>query len=466
MTQVNAGADARFITHLMNEFQLLARYPGNTPRYTSFPTAPHFEAAQGGQLYESWLAALPADAPISVYFHVPFCRRLCRFCGCHTSVVHHDAPMLTYTSHMMREIELVAANIPHRVPVSHVHWGGGTPTALPPECIEDLMAQLRTHFNVLPDAEIAFEIDPVTLTADQIATLRKIGLTRASVGLQDLDPKVQQAIGRPQSFEITQKAIDDLRAAGARSINLDLLYGLPFQTEDSVIRTAQGALDLAPDRLSVFGYAHVPWMKKHQNLLPQADLPGSEERFKQRAAIDRSLREAGYVAIGLDHYAKPQDSLAQAMSQGRLRRNFQGYTDDNAESLIGFGASSIGSLPQGYVANITSVPAYSAAIHRGELPIARIRGLLGEDRLRREVIFRIMCDLEADLPAVAARFESDAGLLADAHAALAELAGDGIVEWDGQRVRVTETGRPFMRHVAACFDPYFKQGVARHSSSV
>ena len=207
-------------------------------------------------------------------------------------------------------------------------------------------------------------------------------------------------------------------------------------------------------------------MKKHQNLLPERELPDAMARFHQRAAIDRSLRDAGYVAIGLDHYAKPDDSLARAMDAGRLRRNFQGYTDDNAESLIGFGASSIGSLPQSYGANITSVPAYSAALDRGELPIARIRALAGDDRLRREVIFRIMCDLEADLPLIAARFEADPEVLPDAHEALSALAADGIAEWDGKRVRITETGRPFMRHVAACFDPYFKQGIARHSSSV
>jgi oxygen-independent coproporphyrinogen-3 oxidase len=284
--------------------------------------------------------------------------------------------------------------------------------------------------------------------------------------LQDLDPKVQEVIGRPQTFEITKQACDGLRAAGARSINLDLLYGLPLQTTESVIRTAQKALELSPDRLSVFGYAHVPWMKKHQTLLSESDLPDGGERFQQRMAIDRTLRAAGYVAIGLDHYAKPTDSMAHALENGRLRRNFQGYTDDHAETLIGFGASSIGSLPQGYVANVGGVPAYRKALQQHKLPITRICPVSDEDRLRREVIFRIMCDLKADLPKIAAEFTADADLIADADSALQALAADGIVEWNGAQLRVTETGRPFMRHVAACFDQYFAQGTARHSKSV
>ncbi len=451
---------------IMNTELLLARYSANTPRYTSFPTAPHFRATGEDSLYTQWLAQLPPDTPISVYFHVPFCRRLCRFCGCHTSVVHHDAPLLSYTTSMMQEIALVASKISHKLPVSHIHWGGGTPTALPPECIKSLMDTLREHFNVLPDAEIAFEIDPVTLTQEQSDMLAQVGLTRASIGLQDLDPKVQEVIGRPQTFEITKQACDGLRAAGARSINLDLLYGLPLQTTESVIRTAQKALELSPDRLSVFGYAHVPWMKKHQTLLSESDLPDGSERFQQRMAIDRTLRAAGYVAIGLDHYAKPTDSMAHALENGRLRRNFQGYTDDHAETLIGFGASSIGSLPQGYVANVGGVPAYRKALEQHKLPITRICPVSDEDRLRREVIFRIMCDLKADLPKIAAEFIADADLIADADSALQALAADGIVEWNGAQLRVTETGRPFMRHVAACFDQYFAQGTARHSKSV
>ena len=464
--QINAIGRKLSLTEIMDQELLLARYSANTPRYTSFPTAPHFRAAEDDALYAAWLAALPADQPLSVYFHVPFCRRLCRFCGCHTSVVHHDAPLLAYTNMLLQEIALVAGKIGRRLPVSHVHWGGGTPTALPPECIRLVMETLHEHFNLTSNAEIAFEIDPVTLTQEQVNALAHVGLTRASIGLQDLDPKVQKAIGRPQSFEITQDACDKLRAAGARSVNLDLLYGLPFQTTESVVRTAQKALELSPDRLSVFGYAHVPWMKKHQNLLPEADLPDGRERFAQRQAIDGALRDAGYIAIGLDHYAKPEDSMAKALPLGRLRRNFQGYTDDNAETLIGFGASSIGSLPGGYVANVGNVPAYRQAIEHKHLPIARICPVSEDDRLRREVIFRIMCDLQADLPQIAARFGADPAGLEDAAPGLEKLAGDGVIEWNGRQIRITEQGRPFMRHVAACFDPYFAQGTARHSKSV
>jgi len=450
----------------MNADQLLARHNGNTPRYTSFPTAPHFEPVADDVIYSGWLSELPAADPISLYVHVPFCRRLCRFCGCHTSVVHHDGPLISYAESLTREIELAASRIPHRARASHIHWGGGTPTAMPPDRIKALMRSLRTAFDFTADAEVAFEIDPVTLTLEQVDALGAAGLTRASIGLQDLDPQVQLAIGRPQSFAITQQAIEWLRSAGARSINLDLLYGLPFQTEESVIRTAAAALELAPDRLSVFGYAHVPWMKKHQNLLPESELPGPMARFRQRDAIDRYLRDAGYDPIGFDHYAKPGDSLAEAARLGRLRRNFQGYTDDAAETLIGFGASAIGSLPQGYAGNLTAVPAYRDAVRRGVLPVARLKVLTAEDRLRRDVIFRIMCDMEADLPVIAARHEAGAALLADASSSLDDLADDGIIEWNGSRLRVTEMGRPFVRHVAACFDPYLSKGTAQHSASV
>ncbi|WBO60925.1 radical SAM protein [Acidocella sp. MX-AZ03] len=253
----------------MTHADLIARYDGRVPRYTSYPTAPHFSAEIGAAHYQRWLAALPEASPLSLYLHVPFCDRLCLYCGCHTSVARHERPKRIYAEALAREIGLLADILGRRARVSQIHWGGGTPTALPDDCLTSLMALLRTRFDVAADAEIAIEIDPVALSPDKLATLGRMGINRASLGVQDFDEAVQAAIGRPQSFAQTQDAAQGLRALGVTSLNLDLIYGLPLQTEASVARTARLALALSPDRVAVFGYAHVPWMKKHQALIPR-----------------------------------------------------------------------------------------------------------------------------------------------------------------------------------------------------
>lgn len=453
----------------MTPADLIARYDGRIPRYTSYPTAPHFDASVGPQTYAEWLQSLPDDATLSLYLHVPFCDRLCLYCGCNTTVVRHEAPRRAYAGMLEREIRMVAELIGRRAQVGHVHWGGGTPTTLPADCLVDIMALIRNLFDLRQGAEVAIEIDPTVVPEDRFAALQGMGITRASLGVQDLEPEVQAAIGRKQSYEVTEACAARLRGMGIASINLDLIYGLPHQTVDSVTRTARRALGLGADRAAVFGYAHVPWMKRHQSLIDEASLPGAEARFAQSRAIDQVLREdGGYVPVGLDHYALPGDSLAQASGKAELHRNFQGYTTDSAPALIGLGASAIGGLPQGYAQNATGVPAYNAAISQGVLATVRGIAVSNEDRMRRAVIERIMCGDPTDLPAIAAAHGMDPSLLLAAVPGLQRCAADGLVTWNGSEVTITETGRPFARNVAALFDTYLGRASAkpRHAQAV
>ena len=450
--------------------RLVAHYDGRVPRYTSYPTAPHFSSAIGANVYASWLAALPSEAKLSLYLHVPFCDRLCLYCGCNTSVVRLESSHRAYAALLLREIDQVALKVGRRAAVSHVHWGGGTPTSLPGDCLIDVMDRLRERFAFDKDAEIAIELDPTSLPPDRREALGPMGVTRVSLGVQDLEPSVQRAIGRLQSYEETKDCADAARRLGVGSLNLDLIYGLPLQTAEGVARTARRALDLKADRVAVFGYAHVPWMKRHQALIPEEQLPDPVARFAQLNAIHRVLtQEGGYVAVGLDHYALPSDAMAKAAAARRLRRSFQGYTTDAAPVLIGFGASSIGSLPQGYVQNAPTAAAYAGEIESGRLATVRGIALSADDRLRRDVIERVMCDLEVDIDAVAAeRHASSAPLKAAVADGIARFEEDGLASWDGRRVAVSERGRPFVRSVAALFDAYLSRQSdgPRHSQAV
>ena len=436
--------------------ELVARYDGRVPRYTSYPTAPHFSPAVGVGVYARWLTELPAESPLSLYLHVPFCDRLCLYCGCNTAVVRLESSHRAYAALLLREIDHVARLIGRRAAATHVHWGGGTPTSLPGDCLITIMDRLRERFAFARDAEIAIEIDPTSLPQDRREALGPMGVTRVSLGVQDFEPSVQRAIGRVQSFDETKACADAARNLGVNSLNLDLIYGLPLQTEEGVARTARLALELKPDRVAVFGYAHVPWMKRHQALIEEELLPDPVERYRQLDAIHRVLKEeGGYVAVGLDHYALPSDSMAEAAAARRLRRSFQGYTTDSAPVLLGFGASSIGSLPQGYVQNASTAAAYAREIEAGRLATVRGIALGADDRLRRDVIERVMCDLEVDIDAVAAVHRADPGpLKAAAFGGLPRFAQDGLVSWDGRRIAVSARGRPFVRSIAALFDVY------------
>lgn len=447
----------------MDVQRLIAKYDQRVPRYTSYPTAPHFSSAIDGATYDAWLRWLTDDTALSLYVHVPFCAQLCLFCGCHTVVVRRPEPIAAYARDLLTEIDLLADAIGERLPVRHIHWGGGTPTALPAAGMQAIDQRIRERFAMQADGEVAVEIDPRSLGPASLAALRNIGVTRASLGVQDFDPLVQQAVQRIQPYEMTAECVANLRDIGVRSINLDLMYGLPHQSERGVVATVQQALDLAPDRIAVFGYAHVPWKQRQQALLEQFTLPDGFARFAQRQAAERVIRGAGYQTIGLDHFAVADDTLAIAARAGRLRRNFQGYTADDAPVLLGLGASSIGCLPQGYVQNATAIPDWRAMVRRGVLPVARGIELTEQDLLRREVIERIMCYGAVDLVTVAARHAADAASLMDAAPTLQQMRDDGLVLWDGYRLAVTQRGRPFMRCVAAAFDCYLDSATVRHS---
>ena len=298
--------------------RLIAKYDRAIPRYTSYPTAPHFTAAVDGAVYAGWLRALPRDVALSLYLHVPFCASLCRFCACHTTVVNRPEPLELYAITLMAEIDLVANLIGEPRTVRHIHWGGGTPTQLPADCMRAIMQRLRARFDVAPDAEIAVEIDPRTLDGQSLDAVAAMGTNRVSMGVQDFDPNVQQAINRHQSLALTEACAARLRSVGINAINLDLIYGLPYQTTRGVVETARQALGLHPRRAAVFGYAHVPWMKQHQALIPEHTLPNMTERFAQRQAIEDTFLAHGYVPIGLDHFARPDDALAPGGGGGAV----------------------------------------------------------------------------------------------------------------------------------------------------
>ena len=445
---------------------LSEKYDLRVPRYTSYPTAPHFAADVDGAIYRAWLAALDPEVALSIYTHIPFCDEMCWFCGCYTKIVNRYEPIRAYLDALHQEIDLVARTLPGRFRVRHLHWGGGSPSMLAPEDWRALIEAIRARFDITGDAELAVELDPRDATEAYVAALAAAGVNRASIGVQDFDPDVQAAINRFQPFATVERVVGWLRRYGIADVNIDLIYGLPRQTEAKVLAMVDLAMRLEPARVALFGYAHVPWMKSHQKLINEAELPGPVERLRQFSAASRRLGELGLRAVGLDHFARADDALAVALDESRLRRNFQGYTTDDAQVLIGLGASAIGTLPQGYVQNVAPLADYRRALEQGRLATVRGVALSAEDRLRRDVIERLMCSLSVDLGAVCRDHGLDAELLRSECASLAPMAEDGLVGIDDLHIRLTDNGRPFVRVVAAAFDAYLQHDKQRHSRAV
>lgn len=436
------------------------------PRYTSYPTAPHFTPAIDADTYGSWLAELPRGTTLSLYTHVPFCAVLCHYCGCHTKIVRRRDPIEVYADRLEEEIALVAERT-GRKKVLHVHWGGGTPSMLGPERLLRVAERMRNAFDFSDVREHAIELDPRQVRRATVRALVEIGVNRASLGVQDFSHHVQQAIGRIQPLGIVADAVALLREFGIHNINIDLMYGLPKQTERDVRRSVALADSLKPQRLALFGYAHVPWFKANQRLIDESALPGPEQRLAQAETARQTLLSLGYVAIGLDHFARSDDDLAHAAARGRLHRNFQGYTTDEADALVGFGASSISKLPQGFAQNAADIGGYSRAVSAQRFATARGIALSSDDRLRARIIERLMCDFAVDIEAVASQmgrtqveeFDSDID-------SLGALEAEGVLQIQGRRIAMTENGRPFVRLAAAAFDSYLKRGQARHSAAV
>lgn len=437
----------------------LALAERNVPRYTSYPSAPHFSAAVGPAEYRAWLNALPGGSRVSLYIHVPFCTELCHYCGCNTRAVRRVEPVDAYAEHLIAELKLIGSLNGARL--THLHWGGGTPSILGPQWLETIAAELASQFDLSEIKEHAIELDPRRLDRSVVAALKRIGVNRASLGMQDASEHVQHAIGRVQPFELVERAATWLREAGIENLNLDLMYGLPKQSVSDVARSAELACSLNPQRLALFGYAHVPWFKTHQRLIDTASLPGAAERLEQARVAAEVFASHGYEAVGLDHFALPGDELSIAAREGRLRRNFQGYTTDDADALIGVGASSIGKLPQGFVQNAPDVAGYSRSIAHSTLATVKGLALSEDDRLRAAIIERLMCDLALDLDS----FGGVADFAAEM-TALKDLAAQGLVTIDGARLKVTGPGRPFVRIVAAVFDTYLAAAQKRHSIAV
>lgn len=425
------------------------------PRYTSYPTAPHFSAEIGPGDHARWLAALPAEATLSLYLHVPFCPSLCYYCGCTTKATRRPAPVAAYAARLEREIGLVAAAAGGRS-VTHIAWGGGTPSLIGPEALKRLFGRISDEFDLTGLIEHAIELDPRETDEALADGLGAIGVDRVSFGVQDFSVHVQSAIGRVQPFGTVERAVKLVRDAGVSAVNLDLMYGLPHQTERDVRRTAQLATLLAPERLALFGYAHVPWVRPNQKLIDHTALPGAATRLDQAEAAREVLVAAGYVPVGLDHFARPTDPMAVAAAGGRLHRNFQGYTVDEADALIGLGASAISRLPQGFTQNAPDSASYIRAIDAGRFSTARGIAFTADDVKRGALIERLMCDLAVDL---------DAFTLAEAAPRLAPLVADGLLNIQGQRIAMTSFGRPFVRLAAAALDARLQAG-ARHSVAV
>lgn len=436
------------------------------PRYTSYPTAPHFSPAIGEADYRKWLKSLSPAQPASIYLHVPFCRSMCWYCGCHTSVTKRDDPIAIYASGLRNEAQLVAEAIGHQLSISHIHFGGGTPTIMTPESFTDLMGALRYSYAVQQDAEIAVEIDPRTLSDAMTAALGAGGVNRASLGVQSFDPAVQRAINRVQGFDQTAAAVERLRQTGIDRLNFDLLYGLPLQTVQSCLDTVAKCIELRPNRFSVFGYAHVPSFKKHQRKIAEDALPDSVERHVQSEAIAQALTDAGYVRIGFDHFARPDDNLAVAKQEGRLHRNFQGYTDDSATTLIGLGASAIGRTPHGFAQNAVTTRDYLARIADGRLATAKGYAFTDDDRFRADIIERIMCDMAVDLPRISRRHGRAAGSAIVDRPRIENLIADGVVTLEKDRLSISDGAEFLVRSVASAFDAHLPQSAATHSRAV
>ncbi|WP_418137090.1 oxygen-independent coproporphyrinogen III oxidase [Agrobacterium sp. El2ro-1b] len=446
--------------------ELLRKYSGAVPRYTSYPTAPHFHEGIDDTTYRGWLGALNHRNRISLYLHIPYCDRLCWFCACHTKHTLKYEPIAVYLEALKQEIAAVGALVSPDAVVSAVHFGGGSPTMLKPDDMVSLMDCLRRHFTFGLDPEISVEMDPNDLDDSRYDALAAVGMSRASLGVQDFDDKVQKTINRIQSFQQTKSVVDAVRARGVHSVNCDILYGLPFQTCETLKKTVGQIVSLDPDRVTLFGYAHVPWMKKHQSLIPEHALPDIAERYRQMTMAGEMLKQAGYRAIGIDHFAKPADTLCQAVEAGALRRNFQGYTTDTADALIGLGASSIGRLPQGYVQNMVATGEYQRIVGEGGLAVVKGIELSQEDQVRSHVIERLMCDFALDFADIDQRFGKASHSVRTQAQQFAAGNSDGVVRMEAGIFAVTETGKPFVRNIAAIFDTYLGNGRGRHSVAV
>jgi len=441
-----------------NLIEKIKKYDCAGPRYTSYPPAPMFSPEFGPDEYKKAIIAAETSAPhqnLSLYFHIPFCDTLCYFCGCTTVITRNHQHFPEYLRNLKKEMDIVAPLMGKRRKVVQMHWGGGTPTYLSPSQITDLGQYIQDNFTFRPGAEVSVEIDPRDLVVDHMKALKDVGFNRISLGVQDFDTRVQQAVNRQQSEFITQEAIDWTRKLGFTSLNLDLIYGLPLQTVQSFSSTLDKIIDISPDRIAIYNFAYVPWMKKHQSLIHVEDLPSPETKVEILTTTIDKLSSAGYVYIGMDHFAKPEDELTVAQRERTLHRNFQGYSTKAGSDMYGFGMSAISHFGSSYAQNFKTLSEYYQALEAGRLATRVGYRMSFDDEVRKFVIMRLMCHTILDKREVENKFKINfVEYFADSLVKLNPLVQDGLIEDNGETLTVTDDGRLFLRNIALCFDAY------------
>ena len=442
----------------------LGLFDAKVPRYTSYPTSPQFTPSITGDMFAKWISVIPEGSEISLYIHVPFCRRLCWFCACRTQGTQKEEPVRAYLQVLKHELALLKSALPRGVTLARLHWGGGTPTLLNADMMRELAEEIAAVAPFAPNYEFSVEIDPNEIDSTRLDALAAAGMNRASIGVQDFDDEIQKTIGRIQSYESTRNAIDMIRAHGVESLNADILFGLPHQSPQRITESVQKLLALSPDRVALYGYAHVPWMAKRQQLIPSDALPTPAERLELFEAARKLFVWDGYAEIGIDHFARPEDGLTRALKAGKLRRNFQGYTDDTSEALIGLGASSISRFPQGYAQNAPATSAHAKKIEEGRFSTSRGHAFSADDKLRGRLIEMVMCDFRIKSDEILRDHAIDAATLGAMLAEVNARFDNGLtVNSDG--LFIPEDMRPLTRLIARGFDAY-DLSKAGHSSAI
>ena len=446
------------------EMAKLGLFDARVPRYTSYPTAPHFNAAVGPSRFAAWISEIPRGTGVSIYVHIPFCRRLCWFCACRTQGTQSDAPVRAYLETLKTDLAHLKRVLPDGVHLARLHWGGGTPTLLAPDMISELAEAIDAVLPIGAETEFSVEIDPNEIDLQRLQTLKAVGMSRASIGIQDFDADIQKVIGREQSYDLTRDTIEMIRAQGVHSLNADILYGLPHQNRSKITNSVQKLLSLSPDRIALYGYAHVPWMARRQSMLPSDAMPTPEERLTLFDTARRLIVWDNYAEIGIDHFAQPSDSLAIASKTGHLRRNFQGYTDDTSDVLIGMGASAISKFPGGYVQNASATSAYTAAVRDGQFATARGHVFSDADKARARMIEALMCDFRIDRAEIVRDFALSS---AELDQILGQVARDfpNMVTLTEDAFSIAADARAMTRMIARGFDAY-ELSKAGHSSAI
>ncbi|WP_299354931.1 oxygen-independent coproporphyrinogen III oxidase [uncultured Shimia sp.] len=442
----------------------LGLFDAKVPRYTSYPTAPHFKNDVTSDLYGEWIRSIKEDSQISLYIHVPFCRRLCWFCACRTQGTASASPVAAYVETLKQELVILKDHLTDGVTLSRLHWGGGTPTLLEPGMMEDLAGAIFDVAPMAADGEFSVEIDPNEVDDTRLKTLADAGMNRASIGVQDFDDEIQKTIGRIQGYDITRDAVDMIRSHGVKSLNADILYGLPHQTNAKITESVQKLLSLSPDRVALYGYAHVPWMAKRQQMIPSDALPTPEERLDLFETARKLFMWDNYDEIGIDHFATKEDGLSVALHNGTLRRNFQGYTDDTSDVLVGVGASSIAKFPQGFAQNNPSTSAHTGAIRDGKFSTSRGHAFRGEDKLRSRMIEALMCDFKINNAEIRDSFGISEAKLQDLYRPVLQQFPD-MLRLTEDQLFIPQEARPLTRMIARALDAY-DMDQAGHSSAI